>query len=278
MTIIVQISDLHVQTEPDRAYGVVDTNPLVKNAIAHLNALDPQPDVVVATGDLVHRGTVEEYEQLQNILADLNYPIYLVPGNHDDRSALKQVFSGHTYLPREQEHLSYGVDKYPVRMVMVDTTIPGKGGGQVDSDRLSWIREQLSSAPDQPTILFMHHPLFVTGIPKMDTIGLEGREQLAELVAQHSQVARVSCGHLHRGITCKWAGTVATTQPSLVHQVVLDLKPESVGRFIMEPPAYQLHLWNGGDLISHTVVLGEFDGSYRFADGKKEDASSRWTQ
>ena len=268
MTIIAQITDLHVQTETDRAYQVVNTNPLVENAIAHLNTLAPQPDVVVATGDLVHQGTVDEYEQLRAILAPLNCPIYLLPGNHDDRSALKKVFSDHKYLPQDQAHLSYVVDDYSVRMVMVDTTIPGEGGGRVDGDRLSWLSAQLDAAPHQPTLLFMHHPPFATGIAMMDKIGLEGHEQLAELVAQHPQVERVSCGHLHRGIACKWGGTVATTQPSLVHQVVLDLNPDAVGRFIMEPPAYQLHIGNGRDLVSHTVVLGEFDGPYRFVHGE----------
>lgn len=274
MTIIAQITDLHVQAGTERAYKVVNTNQLVENAIAHLNSLKPQPDVVVATGDLVHHGTVAEYEQLRDILAILNYPIYLLPGNHDDRLALKQVFSDHTYWPNDQEHLSYVVDDYSVRMVMMDTTIPGEGGGRMDGDRLSWISENLSAAPDKPTMVFMHHPPFPTGISMMDKIGLEGRDELAALVVQHPQVERVSCGHLHRGIACKWAGTVATTQPSLVHQVVLDVNPDSVGRFIMEPPTYQLHIWNGCDLVSHTVVLGEFDGPYHFADGQKEEALS----
>ena len=66
--IIAQITDLHVQADGDLAYGVVDTTPLVERAIAHLNALNPHPDVVVATGDLVHRGGLREYQQLRTIL------------------------------------------------------------------------------------------------------------------------------------------------------------------------------------------------------------------
>lgn len=269
MTLIAQISDLHVQVPGDRAYGVVDTNPLVINAINHLNSLDPQPNLVIATGDLTHRGTQAEYEQLQVILSQLNAPIYLLPGNHDHRAHIRQVFSRHDYLPDSLGHLSYTLEDYPVRMILLDTTIPGKAGGIVDADRLTWLEAQLTANTTKTTILFMHHPPFPTGIAMMDNIGLEGSTELANLIHNHPQVVRVSCGHLHRSIHCQWAGTTASTQPSLVHQVVLNLQPDSAGTFAMEPTAYQLHLWHQGILVSHTVYAGEFNGPYQFLDDKK---------
>ena len=263
--IIAQITDLHVQADGDRAYGVVDTNPLVERAIAHLNTLNPQPDVVVATGDLVHRGQLREYQQLRTILTELRHPIYLLPGNHDHRATLKAVFADHAYLPTQTEHLSYVIESYPVRMIMLDTVIPGEGGGLIDSERLSWLEAQLVAAPKTPTIIFMHHPPFLTGIAMMDQIGLQGGEALAELIVHHSQIERVSCGHLHRTIYRRWAGTVASTQPSLAHQVALDLQPESVGQFVMEPPAYQVHVWSNDSLVSHSVFVDQFEGPYRFS-------------
>ncbi|MGJ3251156.1 MAG: hypothetical protein ACFE0J_08500 [Elainellaceae cyanobacterium] len=35
----------------------------------------------------------------------------------------------------------------------------------------------------------------------------------------------------------------------------------------MEPPAYQLHIWNESELVSHTVYVGHYLGPYRFSDG-----------
>ena len=88
-------------------------------------------------------------------------------------------------------------------------------------------------------------------------------EELAQLVRRYPHVERVSCGHRNRTIYRRWAGTIASAQPSLVNQVVLNLQPDSAGTFAMEPPAYQLHAWDGSDLISHTVYVDQFDGPYR---------------
>ncbi|MEM9002951.1 MAG: hypothetical protein AAGE59_05405 [Cyanobacteria bacterium P01_F01_bin.86] len=118
-------------------------------------------------------------------------------------------------------------------------------------------------------LIFMHHPPFKTGIAMMDKIGLAGSEDLAQLVRQYPCIERVSCGHIHRTIYRRWAGTIASTQPSLVHQVVLNLQPEAIGTFAMEPPAYQLHIWDDNDLTSHTVYVDHFEGPYRFPDGQR---------
>ena len=82
--IIAQITDSHVVAQGHRYYDIVDTNAFLARAIAHLNALDPRPDVVVATGDLVSKGTNKEYAALREILSDLTIPIYVIPGNHDE--------------------------------------------------------------------------------------------------------------------------------------------------------------------------------------------------
>lgn len=261
---IAQITDLHVQAEGDRAYGIVDTNALVKEAIAHLNQLSPRPDCVVATGDLVHLGTVAEYEQLKVLLADLDIPVYLLPGNHDRHEFLRQVFDDCDYWPKSGDYLHYAVETSELRLLMLDTVVPGEGGGELDGPRLSWLRSQLELEGDRPIVIFMHHPPFDTGIAMMDRIGLNGRDRFADLISQHPQVERVACGHLHRAIHRRWAGTIASTQPSLVHQVALDLHPDAEGRFFMEPPAYTLHVWDGNSLVSHSIFVGKFDGPHRF--------------
>lgn len=274
MTLIAQISDLHVQLPGKLAYGVVDTNPLVAEAIARLSRLNPQPDVVVASGDLIQDGTVEEYELLKVMLAPLQCPVYLMPGNHDHRHNLQQVFDTHTYLPKESSHISYAVDSYSIRMIMLDSIIPGKGGGCVDAERLTWLGQQLTAAPETPTLIFMHHPPFATGIPWMDRKRFQGYEKLAALINQHPQVKRISCGHLHRTIYCSWGGTVASSQPSLAHQSAIDFAPDSPSQFVMEPPAYQLHVWTNETLVSHTLYVDQFDGPYRFSTGKPVAAAA----
>ncbi|ERN42919.1 putative phosphohydrolase [Rubidibacter lacunae KORDI 51-2] len=269
MTLIAQISDLHVQTPGQLAYGVVDTNRLVAQAIAQINQLQPHPDAIVASGDLVQHGTIDEYETLKTILSPLRSPLFLMPGNHDCRANLRQVFTHQPFSLSPLGHLSYAVDCDPLRLILLDNTHPKKKAGWLDEQRLKWLAHQLEEAPQSPTIIFMHHPPFLTGIPWMDRHQLEGERELKALVAKHQQVERVSCGHLHRGMYCRWAGAIASAQPSLVHQGGLELRPDTPSQFVMEPPAYQLHIWKNQSLISHIAFIGKFDGPYRFSDGRR---------
>ena len=116
----------------------------------------------------------------------------------------------------------------------------------------------------------MHHPPFETLIGHMDEIGLEGSAALAKIIARHPQVERILCGHLHRPIQFRFAGTIASTCPSPAHQVALDLAPDAASQFKMEPPAFQLHAWKKGlGVVSHTAYIGDFAGPYPFYEGEQ---------
>ena len=265
--IIVQLSDLHVRPPGVSAYGRVPTNDMLRDAIQHVNALRPRADVVLATGDLVHAGDVEEYAMLRQLLAELEMPVYLVPGNHDDRDNLRKIFADSDYLPTAGEFLHYAVDDYPVRLVGLDTVVPGEAGGELCERRLAWLEDAMAEASGRPTVVFMHHPPFRTNIDHMDVIGLEGADAMGRLVERHPQIERVLCGHLHRPIQVRWRGTLASTAPSTAHQVVLDLRPGTEGAFALEPPGYQIHVWSQDiGIVSHTAHVGRFDGPHPFAE------------
>ena len=264
--ILAQLTDTHVKLPGKLAYRKVDTAASLARAVSALNALDPQPDLVTITGDLVDFGQPAEYEHLRAILAPLRAPYLLLPGNHDDRDALRAAFPEHDYLPRAG-FIQYATDHGPLRLVALDTVIPKRGDGELCAARLDWLDRTLAAAPGRPTVVMMHHPPFVTGIGHMDRQGLAGREGFAAVIARHPQVERIVCGHLHRPIQCRIAHTFASTSPATCHQVALDLRPEGPSAFVLEPPGYQLHQWiEGAGLVSHTAVIGAFDGPYPFFD------------
>jgi 3',5'-cyclic AMP phosphodiesterase CpdA len=119
--LLAQISDLHVRPVGERYKDAVDSNRLCADAIDHLNGLDPRPDLVLITGDLVDEGLDAEYTCLRRLLAALEPPCLLTPGNHDDRDAVVRHFPDHTYLPASgAKH--YRIDHHPVRIVALDTT------------------------------------------------------------------------------------------------------------------------------------------------------------
>jgi len=204
-------------------------------------------------------------------------PLYLIPGNHDDRANLVRTFDRHRYLPRDGGFLHYVVEDWPVRLIALDTLIPGESGGQLCAKRLHWLDARLAEAPDRATLVLMHHPPFKTGIRKMDEMGLDGIAALETVIGRHPQVERIVCGHLHRSITRRFAGTVACTAPATAHQIALDLGEVPRLATVMEPPACLLHLWlgNGEGLVSHVSVIGEqfppfgvFDGHQWLRDAR----------
>lgn len=257
--LLAQFSDPHIE---DRATPAefIDTAACLRAAVAHLNRLDPGPDAVLITGDLVDTGSEADYRLLRALLAPLRVPVYLQPGNHDDRAELCRAFPDHHYLPEPGAHIQYTVEHLPVRLVVLDTLIPGQVGGELCQARLDWLAARLAEQPRRPTIVALHHPPFDTGIRSMDRVGLvAGREALGELIGAHPQVERVLCGHLHRVIQRRWRGTLAGTCPSVAHALLLDLSDQGKLGTILEPPAYQLHQWSeDGGLVSFVDYIGEF--------------------
>ena len=265
-----QISDLHIKVPGKLSYKVVDCAAMLERCVQEVLRLPQRPDAMVITGDLVDFGRAEEYAHLRKLLSPLPMPYYLLPGNHDERGALRAAFPDHAYLRQWEPYIQYAIDQWPVRIVAIDTVIPGEGGGRLDEARVGWLDRALAREPKKPTVVVMHHPPFPTLIGHMDRIGLQGSEALAQVIARHPQVERVLCGHLHRPIQYRFAGTLASTSPSPAHQVALDLAPDAASRFKMEPPGFQLHAWRQGmGIVSHTAYIGNFAGPYPFFEGEQ---------
>lgn len=253
--LIVQITDTHLKGEGELLYGRIDTTDYLERAVAHVNALDPRPDIALVTGDLVDGGKPEEYANLRRVLSRLAMPYHLIPGNHDSRDPLRAAFPDHAYLPKAG-FLQYVIEDLPLRLVALDTLVPGKSWGALCAERLDWLEARLGES-GRPTLLFMHHPPFACGIEAMDGMRLnEGEERLAGIVSRHGNVERVLCGHVHRPIQVRWAGTMASIGPGTAHQVLLDLRDGGKLSLTMDPPGVALHLWKPATgLVTHTSYV-----------------------
>ena len=266
--LLAQVTDMHVKAGGKLSYRVVDTETSLARCVAHLMKLPQVPDAVLFTGDLTDFGRPEEYDNLARLLRPLTMPCLLMPGNHDDPEVMRAKFPSHAYLRQRPGKLDYVIDDFPVRIVALDSTVPKSPGGHLGDAQLQWLDETLAGAPGKPTIVALHHPPFWTGIGHMDKMPLANPSALEAVVSRHSHVERVVSGHLHRTIVKRFGGTIASTSPSPSHQVALDLDDDAASRFVMEPPAFQLHLWRAGTgLVSHTAVIGQFAGPYPFYEG-----------
>jgi len=255
---------LHVMPKGQLAYGRVDTAAMLRDAIEHLNRLDPQPDVVLITGDLADKGERAAYAHLREILAALAAPFFIIPGNHDRIAEFRLAFTDQAYLPADGEFIQYAVDSLPLRLVALDSVVQGRTRGNVCTERLAWLDHTLAQRPEVPTLVMMHHAPFVTGLTHIDEVGMEGSAELEQVIARHPQVERVLCGHVHRSTQIRFGGTIASSCPSTAHQAALDLRSNGMDSFTLEPPGFQLHRWTGRTLFTHTLNIGNFAGPFPF--------------
>ena len=243
--LLVQLSDPHIGA----TWGVGDPVAGLRAAVASVRRLPDAPDAVLMSGDLADNATDAEYETVRELLAQIGAPVYVLPGNHDDRDTLRRNFDvpGAMGTP-----VQYSVDLGPLRLVVLDSTRPGEVPGELDADRLSWFDAELAREPDQVTLLALHHPPVSTGIEAWDELGLAAahRRALGEVLRRHPQVRRVVAGHLHRTMTGELSGCPVLTVPSTYVQTRLSFNPAEI-EFAVEPRGFAVHALLDGELASH---------------------------
>lgn len=242
---LVQLSDFHIGAD------WLDVDPVARLAatIDSVRALRFQRDGVLVTGDIAHHASDAEYEQVLELLAPLRVPLYVLPGNHDDRSSLHRHFG----VPgADGEPVQYSADLEHLRLIAIDTTRPGEDPGALDAARLGWLDEELATAPKTPTLLAMHHPPFLTGVRAWDELGLPDadRQALGDVVARHAQVRRIVAGHVHHTIIGELAGRAVLTVPSTYVQLRLDFRSQEL-ELADEPAGFAVHTVLDGELVSH---------------------------
>jgi len=265
MTLIAHMTDLHLRPRGLACYRVSDTNMLAERAIRALQSLETRPDALVVTGDLTDGSDPREYALARQLLSRLEMPVYVLPGNHDSTEDMRRELSGFPGLAETTDgKICYTADIGPLRLIVLDSHLPGSPCGELGRYQLDWLQDRLSE-DKRPTLIALHHPPALSGIIHMDAMGLVDTDALAEIVAPHAHVERFLCGHLHRPIISAFAGTVMTLAPSTGHQVALDLSEDGPAMFNFEPPAYFLHyLSDKTGVVTHMAYVESYPGPYHF--------------
>lgn len=244
--LIAQLSDTHIlPPESDQPAASLRADCL-RRCVADIN--DQQVDAVIFTGDTVQHGQPDEYRWLRELLAPLAAPLYIVPGNRDDKGAMREAFSDFAYLAGSGEFLEYAIDDFDTRLVGIDSTLAGERKGRFCELCQAWLERTLAEQPDRPTLLFIHHPPFDVGDHYVGGYRHpEEAQALEDIVARHGQVIGMLCGHVHWPIERKWAGTEARIMPSVAIDVRHGIDESE------ERPVYLLHQATGANgLVSRT--------------------------
>jgi 3',5'-cyclic AMP phosphodiesterase CpdA len=239
--LIAQISDLHVTPQGSLLYNFVDSNAACARAVSHINALFPPVDLLLVSGDTANKGSTPAYAMLNRLLGDARPPVFIVPGNHDDSSLLRAA-SG-AYHRAEGPRMDYALDDYPLRVLMLDSTLPGAVQGRLDSRQLDWIEKELR-AKTRPTLLCLHHPPLPTGNAHMDQYMLQNGPELLARISGFGHLAAIACGHTHRAIFLRAGGILCFTAPSTATGILTNFE-DAAGFFRPEESAFLLHSYTG---------------------------------
>jgi len=257
--LIAQVTDIHLGFQPDDPAEM--NRKRFDDVVESLLALTPQPDLLLATGDLTESGSIASYQTLKTIADRLPFPVHFALGNHDLRANFRDVFPEVPVC--STGHVQYAFVHGPMRFVVLDTLEEGHHGGALSAEQAQWLDETLLE-DSRPTVLVLHHPPIETGNGWMtEDLDAPWVQRLAAVVRRHPQIIRMITGHLHRAIVTGWHGTTLAVCPSAAPQVAIDFReidgenPDGRDMIVAELPGFALHYWTGRDLITHFCAGGE---------------------
>lgn len=251
---IAHVSDTHLLAGGALQYGAIDTTERLRPALDRLTRLDPAPEAIVVTGDLTDLGEPEAYRELRALLEPiaerLGAQIIWVMGNHDERPAYAAELFGREAGVDEPQDAVYDVDG--LRVISLDTTVPGYHHGELREEQLAWLADVLATPAEHGTILALHHPpIPVPLVPAGAIIELLDQDRLAA-VLEGSDVVSILGGHFHYSSHSTFAGIPVSVAAATCYLE----DPAPLDRFTSAVDAHQsinvVHVY--ADRVVHSIV------------------------
>ncbi|GEK79245.1 phosphodiesterase [Agrococcus baldri] len=203
---LLHISDTHLLAGGGRLYDRVPSETHLRRLFDEFEASGGRPDAIVFTGDLADRGEPDAYRRLREIVdpiaAQLSARVVWVMGNHDERRAFR---AGLLDEPASAEPVDAVLEIDGLRIITLDSTVPGQHHGEVSAAQRDWLRAVLATPAPHGTILAMHHPPVPSVLDLAVSVELRDQASLADVLAG-SDVRAILGGHLHYSSTATFAG------------------------------------------------------------------------
>ncbi len=249
---LVHVSDTHLLAGNPPLGGRYDTAANLERTLDAIERLGIRPDAIVFTGDLADLGEPGAYRALRAAVEPaaerLGAPIAWVAGNHDERPALRRDLLD---LEPTEEPVTGVWDLGGLRLIALDTSVPGWHHGDLDEGQLEWLAVTLATPAPLGTLLAMHHPPLPSHIPLFDILELRGQGQLAEIIAG-TDVRAVLAGHLHYSTSGMFAGVPVSVAAATCYTMNL-ARPAAEVNGMDAGQSFQLvHVYD--DTITHSVV------------------------
>ena len=262
--VIVHLSDTHLLAGNRPLEGRYDTAANLTATLAAVERTGVRPDAIVFTGDLTDLGEPEAYAALraevEPFAARLGAPLVWVAGNHDERPALRAALLG--AAPTE-EPVTGVWDLHGLRLIALDSTVPGWHHGDLDPGQLEWLRGVLAEPAPLGTILALHHPPLPSHIPFFDILELRHQDALAGVIAG-TDVRAILAGHLHYSTSGTFVGVPVSVASATCYTMNLQRPPAEVNGMDAGQSFHLVHVYD--DTITHAVVpVGEAETAEFFS-------------
>lgn len=250
--VLIHVSDPHFLAGGARLGGRYDVEANFAQTLAAIRAVHPDPAAIVITGDLADLGEPDAYRRLraavEPVAAELDAPVIWVAGNHDERPALRRDLLD---LAPTEEPVTGVWDLDGLRVVALDTSVPGWHHGDLDAAQLGWLREVLAQPAPHGTLLAMHHPPLPSHVPLFDILELRHQDELADIV-RGSDVRGILAGHLHYSSHGMFAGVPVSVSSATCYTMNVARPAEEVNGMDAAQAFQLVHVHP--DTITHSVV------------------------
>jgi len=253
---LLHISDTHF-VGAGLLYGAVDVETRLRDLLEPFELAHARPEAIVITGDLADTGEPAAYRRLRGIVdpiaVRLGAAVVWVMGNHDSRAALRVGLLDQkpSVEPVDQVHWFGGL-----RLVVLDTSVPGRHHGELTSGQLGWLRTELATPAPEGTIVVMHHPPVPSLLDLAVLVELQDQDRLAAVLAG-SDVRAILAGHLHFSTTATFAGIPVSVASSSCYTQDLVMPPGAMRSRDGGQAANLVHVYE--NTVLHSVVpVGDF--------------------
>lgn len=188
---IVQLTDSHIFADAQQRLLGVDTLASLNAVIDQVQLECPNMDLVLATGDITQDAAAQSYRNFIEAVSRIPAPCHWIPGNHDDAVLMAELGRAHD-LNRAW------VDIGAWRVVLLDSSVPGKVHGMLDQRQLLQLDEALASAGSRHVLVCLHHHPVPIGSDWMEPLGLQNADQLMSRLEADHRVRAVLWGHIHQ--------------------------------------------------------------------------------
>ncbi|HHS88977.1 MAG TPA: 3',5'-cyclic-AMP phosphodiesterase [Rhodobacteraceae bacterium] len=226
---LLQITDPHIFGNPEKNLLGVDTRASLAQVIDRVSTSVSGLDAVLLTGDIVHDNSDAGYLVARELLSRLHAPVYVLPGNHDERSRLPLLQSGNS---RTDKRIELG----DWRILMLDSTRAGDESGELADKELRILEHALNERPERHALVCLHHHPVPVGSAWLDKIGLRNSDAFFELLDRHANVRCVLWGHIHQAFDQRRNGVRLLGTPSTCIQFMPGKTDFEVDA---QPPGYR---------------------------------------